>query len=72
MGNGESIDVWTDKWIPRPSTFRIISPCPTNLLNMKGRDLIDPDNGCWREALVKEVFLGCDSEVILKRPLCTS
>ena len=72
VGNGESIDVSTNGWIPRSSTFRIVSPCLTNLSNMKVRDLIDADNGCWREALVKEVFLGCDYEVILKPPLCTS
>ncbi|KAJ8432657.1 hypothetical protein Cgig2_011823 [Carnegiea gigantea] len=39
---------------------------------MKVHDLIDVENGCWREALVKEGFLDCDYEVILKLPLSTS
>ena len=26
VGNGDSIRVWGDKWLPSPSTFRITSP----------------------------------------------
>ena len=25
VGNGTSVGIWTDKWLPKPSTFKVIS-----------------------------------------------
>ncbi|KAJ8430220.1 hypothetical protein Cgig2_009398 [Carnegiea gigantea] len=33
-------------------------------------DLIDFANGCWNEPLINSIFLPCDTELILKIPLC--
>lgn len=38
----------------------------------KVSDLIDYSRGCWREALVKHVFLPCDAELIPSLALCES
>ncbi|KAK1554997.1 hypothetical protein Q3G72_020206 [Acer saccharum] len=45
IGNGSSIKIFSDPWIPRPSSFRPISPqrCPDwNVAN-----LMDRNNHCW-------------------------
>ena len=40
VGNGTSIGIWTDKWLPKPSTFKLISP-PNNTFELsKASDLI--------------------------------
>ena len=42
IGNGNQVQIWKDKWIPRPSTFMVQSQ--PNLLdeNAKVCELIDP------------------------------
>ncbi|KAJ8423722.1 hypothetical protein Cgig2_010287 [Carnegiea gigantea] len=35
-------------------------------------NLIDYTAACWRESLVRQIFLDCNSELILKIPLCSS
>jgi len=71
IGNEVSVDVWADRWILRPSTFKIGSPKQAHTQNLQGRDLIDAELGCWREAFVQETFLPCDVELTLGMPLCT-
>ena len=49
--NSESVDIWTDPWIPlgdtrRPATYR------GQTLLSKVADLIDPGSGSWDESLV--------------------
>ena len=71
IGNGASIDVWSDRWWQRLSTFKIITPCPTSQTNMKVCGPIDFEASCWHEAVIKESFLQCDVKIIIKLPLCT-
>ena len=56
IGNGCSISVWNDQWIPRPVTFKPISPC----LNVDHEsfmvsDLLTPA-GSWNIDLVNFIF----------------
>ena len=51
IGNGESVDIWTNPWIPlgitrRPATYR------GQTLLTKVADLMDPGSGSWDESLV--------------------
>lgn len=41
-----------------------------NSLELRVMDLIDAENGCWNEALVKNLFLDFEPENILSIPLC--
>jgi len=70
--NGENIDIWKDRWLPRPRAFRPITPKPSVSAVSRVCELIDTTQGDWNEALIKEIFLPCDSEVILSIPLCMS
>ncbi|KAJ8451058.1 hypothetical protein Cgig2_026867 [Carnegiea gigantea] len=60
------------RWIPRPTTFKVIMPKLAHLPNLHVRDLIDFENVCWHVNLVKEYFLPLDAEMILAIPLCAS
>ena len=67
--NGASVGIWTDKWLPKPSTFKVISfPNKTFELS-RVSDLIDPLKCEWQTDLVRQVFLQLDVQSILSIPL---
>ena len=67
--NGASVGIWTDKWLPKPSTFKVISP-PNNTFEIsKVSDHIDPLKCEWQTDLVRQVFLQPDVQSILSIPL---
>ncbi|KAL0425617.1 UNVERIFIED_CONTAM: putative mitochondrial protein [Sesamum radiatum] len=41
VGTGAAIRVWADPWLPRPTSFRPITPAPMALVDMRVSDLID-------------------------------
>ncbi|KAJ8449836.1 hypothetical protein Cgig2_001492 [Carnegiea gigantea] len=45
---------------------------PPSLSELKVCDLTDFDNMRWKEAMIQELFVPCDAEVILGIPLCAS
>jgi len=72
INNGDLVDVWADRWILRPSMFKVISPKPSHIQHLQVRDLIDAELGCWWELVINDILLPCDAEIILGMPLCTS
>lgn len=52
VGDGESLDIWVSRWLPAPINFRPI--CRSN--NVEGRmkvtEIINRDEGCWKEDIV--------------------
>jgi hypothetical protein len=69
VGNGESIHIWRDKWLPRPSTYRVISP-PRILSESATMDqLINSETMTWDKDLISRIFCSQDVEVILSIPL---
>ncbi|KAK4425122.1 hypothetical protein Salat_1706100 [Sesamum alatum] len=69
VGNGESIHIWVDRWVPSSTDF-----CPK--LKPTGYDessrvasLIDHDNGGWRVSTIRSLFYPLDVEAILTIPL---
>ncbi|KAL0453911.1 UNVERIFIED_CONTAM: putative mitochondrial protein [Sesamum latifolium] len=69
VGSGARIRAWIDPWLPRPCSFRPITPPPTGLASVCVSDLIDPVSRDWRVELVNQLFLPCDITVILAIPL---
>ena len=69
MGNGRKIKVWHDKWLPTPSTFKVISP----LCELSDRAIVDQliKRGTmrWKLDMLHRIFCPKDAEIIQKIPL---
>ncbi|KAJ8429305.1 hypothetical protein Cgig2_027674 [Carnegiea gigantea] len=72
VGDGSLLNVWDDRWLSRPLSFKPVTPKPIEWSNIKVSDLIDRDSASWKTELVRQIFLECDIELILSIPLCDS
>ncbi|KAL0311521.1 UNVERIFIED_CONTAM: putative ribonuclease H protein [Sesamum angustifolium] len=72
IGTGHSVDVWKDPWIPRPASFRIITPNVHNVQNMCVSNLISPITREWDVDTINALLWPVDREAILQIPLSTS
>ena len=64
VGNGRSIRIWRDNWIPRPFSYKPISlqgRCRIRFVS----DLLNP-NGSWKVDLLQLHFLNADVIEIMK------
>lgn len=50
VGNGASIKVWKDPWIPATQTLKRISPVVPGREEMRVSELLD-ENGGWRKEI---------------------
>ena len=69
MGDGESIRVWCDKWVPKPSTYRVVTPKKQSPRVTLVKDLISRGSFEWDADLVKRCFNAEDASAILGIPL---
>ena len=69
VGDGKSIGVWTDRWLPRPSTFRVLTPSTLLPVNTTVDSLMDQESGEWNLNLINQVFFHEDATSILSIPL---
>ena len=68
--NGQLIHIWDDKWIPNPTTYKVISlPRPFEDYPMVS-SLIDPMTRWWKLGVVRALFLPFEANRISKIPLC--
>ena len=66
VGNGRLIHIWEDKWLPTPSTFKIISP-PRDFGDYPMvSSFIDQDTKWWKTNVVRTLFLPFEADMILK------
>ena len=45
IGNGRKAKIWTDRWIPTPNSFKVVSPRPQNAENVLVETLLDCESG---------------------------
>ncbi|KAK4401746.1 hypothetical protein Sango_0915300 [Sesamum angolense] len=69
VGSGSSIRVWGSPWIPRPTSFRSITPVAVHEPNLLVSELVDDESGEWKVSRLREIFLPIDIETILSIPL---
>ncbi|KAK9998185.1 hypothetical protein SO802_017788 [Lithocarpus litseifolius] len=69
VGNGASIDIWTDKWLNGSSTFKVLTRMNTlpdqSLVSL----LIDLEIAGWHDQLMRQVFIPVNVQSILSIPL---
>ncbi|KAK2646378.1 hypothetical protein Ddye_021573 [Dipteronia dyeriana] len=67
LGNGTLICIYKDNWVPRPNTFKILSP-PSLGVNMTIDRLLSPSGG-WDMQVLKQNFMSCDVDAMLEIPI---
>lgn len=72
VGNGESVNIWFDRWIPRPSTFKVQSPMQDHYVGWKVSSLIDKSTSYWNQVLLREMANAEEVEVISRIPISVS
>ncbi|KAM2632785.1 hypothetical protein EV1_023480 [Malus domestica] len=70
VGDGESINIRKDPWLPTPTTF-LANPLDS-LEEIKVRDLIDPISKSWKEEVISAGFNRDEARKILSIPLSKS
>jgi hypothetical protein len=68
VGDGESIDIWSEPWIPSRPSRRILFP-RGNAVVTKVSELICPITGMWDEELLRSLFSDIDTDRILQIPI---
>lgn len=68
IGDGSSVDIWNDPWLPRPWSRPVITPRGPSLLTHV-EELICSISGGWDERLVRDTFCAEDARLILQIPL---
>lgn len=56
MGNGKSIHIWQDRWIPFPSRYKVTSPPSFLQFDARVEELIDPETREWKMELIQRIF----------------
>jgi hypothetical protein len=64
MGNGDSINIWNDPWIPSSPNRMILSPRGQSIYT-KVYELIDPIAGHWDEDMLWSILNLVDVERVL-------
>jgi hypothetical protein len=68
IGDGSSVNVWQDAWVPGPRSMRPAVQIGEDRINLVS-DIIDSENGCWKTELIRRNFIAPDADAILKIPL---
>ena len=69
VGNGESVKIWGDRWIPYPSTYAIQTPPWILDKESKVSALIDENTHWWNSSLVSEIFGAEEAALIFNIPI---
>jgi hypothetical protein len=68
IGDGSSVNIWTDQWINRMGCRVPVTPRRQCLLT-KVEELIDPITGQWDEEIIRDNFWEMDVMEILSTPV---
>ena len=72
IGNGHSIHIWGDRWLPGAVNNKIISPAIVANNSTMVSSLIDQTNQVWKGELIESYFFEWEAKIIKNTPLCRS
>ena len=64
VGDGKSINIWEDRWLPRKHFPKVLSSRSNILPSTKVCSLIDEDQKCWRIDLLESAMLSFEATMI--------
>ncbi|KAH9671011.1 putative reverse transcriptase/RNA-dependent DNA polymerase [Citrus sinensis] len=67
IGNGQQVQIYKGNWIPRPTSFKPVSP-PSLPSDTRVAELIKEDNQ-WNEDMICQHFFREDADIILRIPI---
>ncbi|XP_075645175.1 uncharacterized protein LOC142616192 [Castanea sativa] len=71
IGDGKTVSLKEDKWLPDQVYRSVSSPLPSIPPNAKVSRFIDEKNGKWKEAEIRRNFLPHEAKKIMSIPLST-
>ena len=69
IGNGASVCIWKDRWIPKLESFKASSPHADHQNEERVSSLLDAASRCWDVAKVRAIFLPHEAEAVLSIPI---
>ncbi|KAL0288444.1 UNVERIFIED_CONTAM: hypothetical protein Sangu_2658000 [Sesamum angustifolium] len=69
VGDGKSIRIWHDRWVPREYMFKVISPPSILDRHATVSQLVSDSGREWKEDLVRETFHPNEANTSLSMPL---
>ena len=72
IGNGNSVHIWNDRWLPGAVNNKIISPAIVANNNDTVSSLIDQTSREWKGELIDSYFFEWEANIIKNIPLCRS
>jgi hypothetical protein len=64
IGDGRSVKIWGDRWLPRPTSFQVQTPCQRLSPEATVSNLIDDSTASWNTSLVRDMFIADEAELI--------
>jgi ribonuclease HI len=69
IGDGNSVNIWGDRWIPRASSYKIQTQIQGLTSEAKVSALIDQDTASWNKQLIRDLVSKEEMEAICLLPL---
>lgn len=69
VGNGNTIRIWQDKWLPSPTTYKVVSPPRVLNPNATVSSLIDGVTKWWKIELLEQLFSREEIQSIQSLPI---
>ena len=65
IGNGAKVRIWGDRWLPLASTYKVVTPYPSNGVELPVASLINSQRGEWDLEALQRTLMAKDVESIL-------
>ena len=69
IGNGKRVHIWEDRWLPTSESFIVVSSRGSHTEVEMVPSLINMERRGWNVAIVKNIFLPDEVDVILGIPI---
>ncbi|XP_075654901.1 uncharacterized protein LOC142625078 [Castanea sativa] len=69
VGNGASIRVWEDRWLPISSAHKVVPPTLFLHFDTKVNELIDTATVSWKSTIIDALFLPHEAKIVKSIPL---